>query len=65
MSDDRFRVMKLNLEHLKMAEDTDDIVSTIAGQITEKLGLRNIRISRCYKYVAPMGLGSELPLNPL
>ncbi len=50
MSDDRFRVMKLNLEHLKMAEDTDDIVSTIAGQITEKLGLRNIRISRLKEF---------------
>ncbi len=50
MSDDRFRVMKLNLEHLKMAEDTDDIVSTIAGQITEKVGLRNIRISRLKEF---------------
>jgi hypothetical protein len=48
MKDERFHVLKLNLEHLKMTEDTDDIISTIAEQITEKVALKNPRVS-CLK----------------
>ncbi|QTA90615.1 AAA-like domain-containing protein [Desulfonema magnum] len=50
MKDERFHVLKLNLEHLKMTEDTDDIVSTIAEQVVEGLGLKNIRVTRLKEF---------------
>ncbi len=42
--DKRFHVLKLNLEHLKMTEDVDEIISSIGGRILRHLGLRDIRV---------------------
>ncbi len=42
--DNRFHVLKLNLEHLKMTKDVDKIISSIAGKIARYLDLKDIRV---------------------
>ena len=44
--DERFHVLKLELEDLKTTEDADEIVSSIAEEIIEELSLKNVRIGR-------------------
>jgi len=50
MKDERFNVIKLDLEDLKMTEDTDEIVSHIAKQIIDELELKNICINRLNEF---------------
>ncbi|MDM8516038.1 AAA-like domain-containing protein [Desulfobacterales bacterium HSG16] len=45
MADERFHVLKLNLEYLKMSVDADRIVSKIAAEIIEDLNLDGISVS--------------------
>ncbi|MEE4358641.1 MAG: AAA-like domain-containing protein, partial [Desulfococcaceae bacterium] len=40
--DERFDVLKLNLENLKRVEDTDEVIKHIAGKIISDLELQNI-----------------------
>lgn len=44
--DERFHVLKLDLEDLKTTEDTDEIVSFVAEEIIEELSLKNVRVSK-------------------
>lgn len=44
MPDDRFHVLILGLGHLKTTEDTDEIITAIAGKIIRGLNLGNIQI---------------------
>ena len=46
----QFDVLKLNLEHLKIEQDVDDIVRTIAGQIIEGLALRDVAINHLKEF---------------
>ncbi len=41
--DERFEVLKLNLEHLKMETDVNSIVQSIAEEIIESLKIENVR----------------------
>jgi len=41
---DRFHVLKLELEHLKMAEDPDYIAASIAKEIINYLGLKKVSV---------------------
>lgn len=43
-ADDRFHVLKLELENLKMTEDAAEAVQSIAQSIIDRLGLKNIRV---------------------
>ncbi|MDM8536295.1 AAA-like domain-containing protein [Desulfobacterales bacterium HSG17] len=43
--DERFHVLKLNLEHLKMTKDPDRIVRDIAGSIIRELGIQNVSVN--------------------
>ena len=45
MPDDRFHVLILGLGHLRMTEDTDEIITAIAEEIISGLNLENIQIS--------------------
>ncbi|MCP4110692.1 MAG: hypothetical protein GY749_35070 [Desulfobacteraceae bacterium] len=42
--DGRFDVLKLELEHLKMTEDTDSIASDIAGKIIHYLDMKDVTV---------------------
>jgi len=50
MEDDRFHVIKLELENLKMTEDTDEIIESIASKIIRYLDLKHIRISNLKEF---------------
>ncbi len=50
MKDDRFDVLKLELEHLKMTEDTDEIVESIAEKIIGYLDLKHISVSNLKEF---------------
>jgi len=45
MTDERFHVLKLDLEHLKMTEDVDRIVRNISKEIIRQLNLPDIEIT--------------------
>ncbi len=44
--DERFHVLKLELEDLKTTEDVDEIISSIAEEIVEDLSLKDVRVSK-------------------
>ena len=50
MRDDRFHVLKLELEHLKMETDADEIVEDIADTIIRYLNIRNLKIRRMKEF---------------
>ncbi|MCP4344645.1 MAG: hypothetical protein GY795_03845, partial [Desulfobacterales bacterium] len=50
MKDDRFDVLKLELEHLKMTEDTDEIVESIAEKIIGYLDLKHVSVSNLKEF---------------
>ena len=49
-SDERFHVLKLNLEHLKMSDDAPAIVRDIAEEITKSLGLETVPVRRIKEF---------------
>ena len=53
MEDDRFHVLKLDLEHLKIVENTDEIVKAIVTDIIGKLNLKSVHINNLneFKYL--------------
>ncbi len=44
--DDRFNVLKMNLEHLKMETDVNSVVRSIAAEIIERLALSDVKVER-------------------
>ncbi|MCP4344286.1 MAG: hypothetical protein GY795_02020 [Desulfobacterales bacterium] len=50
MKDERFHVLKLDLEHLKTVEDADMIASSIADRITRHLNLKTGKISNLEEF---------------
>ncbi|OQY57082.1 MAG: hypothetical protein B6245_17485 [Desulfobacteraceae bacterium 4572_88] len=42
---DRFHVLKLNLEHLKMVEDADEIAASVGQDLIRKLSIENVSVS--------------------
>ncbi|QTA87566.1 AAA-like domain-containing protein [Desulfonema magnum] len=55
--DERFHVLKLELEDLKTTEDTDEIVSYIAEDIIRYLNLKNVRVSTLKEFTRLFGNG--------
>ncbi len=48
--DARFHVLKLNLEHLKMTEDTDEIIESVASEIIRDMGMKNIAVNKMKEF---------------
>ena len=48
--DERFDVLKLNLEHLKTVENTEEIVISIAEEIIDRLKLQNFTVKKTKEF---------------
>ena len=48
--DDRFEVLKINLEHLKMEQQVDSIIQAVAEEIARGLGLKDITVHNAKEF---------------